>query len=135
MNIEQIPSEVQEVWVWKTIGMCGSETMGRINTIIDKYPEYFPWEHTYKSIPQDVHDSYYEERFGGIVSNGKGLWERLNEKPKKSKKNKEISLTEAIAEMFKSQERQKRREKREYNKKKKLWDKYYKQFGLEYRGN
>lgn len=37
---------------------CGAEQYKRISDTIKKYPEYFPWETKYNSIPKEVHDKY-----------------------------------------------------------------------------
>lgn len=57
-----MPEEVK--WAIGTMicmPMMGANLYNKIKDIIERYPQYFPWEHKYSSIPEDVHKAYREE--------------------------------------------------------------------------
>ena len=59
MNLENIPFEVQKVWVYQSLNQpVGLELYKEIESIIKKYPQYFEWEHIYNSVPKEVHSKY-----------------------------------------------------------------------------
>lgn len=102
------------------------EELEKVQATIDKYPEYFPWEHKWTSIPKEVHEAYnreaYPERYepwGALVTSGEGLWEKMNKKEmsfiKSKKANKPIDLRKVFAEWFKEEEKQRKKEKRKEN--------------------
>lgn len=140
MNAINIPQDVSWVWAIKYSRVAvGIETYNRIEEIIKEYPEFFPWENKYASIPNCVHEAYRNEKYppwGGIIKkgkNGKGIWELMQEKPKRRRKTKCIDIRQVIQEMFEHQEKCRRKEERQKKKDRKLWDKYYKPYRLEYR--
>lgn len=60
--MKDIPFKVQ--WAWAMIHcvkFVGQAMYEEIHEIIQKYPQYFVWEHTYTSIPSEVHAAYQEE--------------------------------------------------------------------------
>jgi hypothetical protein len=60
--LKNIPNEVIEVWAYQMSKRpVGTETYKRLQDIINKYPEHFPQEHIYNSIPNEVHIKYREE--------------------------------------------------------------------------
>jgi len=145
MKKRDIPLEVQ--WVWahqKTQTPMGRDAFEQAADIVDRYPEYFPWEHKYKSIPQEVHDAFeaecYPERGKPIeeifddLKVGVGLMEQLKNQPVGVIPTK---FTQSdFEELFNSlQEAQKKRmeeEKAEEKRVKKIWDKHYKKYGLKF---
>lgn len=83
---KDIPSEV--LWVFALQYSCtpvGTSVFEECERIIAKYPEFFPWETKYNSIPQEVHDAYRIENNGGVdfrimpmfeegvINNGQGI--------------------------------------------------------------
>lgn len=133
----EIPNDVAWVMAIRYVGYCGLDTCKKIQDIIDRNPLWFPWEHRYKHIPQEVHEAYFKEKhpnWGVPLELGKGIYELMNQKPKKIKKQKKQSVSEMMEDLFKHQEKDRKRRIKERNKAKKLWDKYYKQYNLEYRG-
>lgn len=137
--MKDIPNEVMWVWTLEYIGQpVGSDTMDKIDGIIDKYPTYFKWEHLYKSIPQEVHDAYskeaYPDRWKPIVWNdnkGKGLM-NLNEPVT----IKPITI-ESFDKFFKDIEDMRIKdiedERLKHIKFKAIWDKHYSKYKLKYR--
>jgi hypothetical protein len=62
-KLNDVPFEVQKVWVYQHLSQpVGLELYKEIEATIERYPEYFQWEHTYNSIPQEVHSKYSEEK-------------------------------------------------------------------------
>lgn len=127
-----IPAEVQEVMVYNHLKYVGRETMERVRTIIDKYPEWFPWEHKYKSIPQEVHDAYYEEKYPkrDLELPSKGIYEQMKQTP--------VSFTiDSLCELFDKlyDDNDEKALLRQYKrqKDKELWDKHYSKYNLEYK--
>ena len=144
---KEVPREVY--WVLtaqQARAIMGKDDYDRANDIINKYPEYFPWEHKYKSIPKEVHDAFkaecYPERGKPIeeifddLKVGVGLREQLKNQPVGVIPTK---FTQSdFEELFNSlQEAQKKRmeeEKAEEKRVKKIWDKHYKKYGLKFVG-
>lgn len=150
---KNIPKDVQEYLaiVSATSGFVGSDMYKRCQEIIMNNPKFFPWEHKYESIPQEVHQSYRKEK--GDISNERwlaynnqlqddsfqGIIPFLNSKPNVVKvdlsKNAidNFSLIDAMDEIFQMQEKERLREIEQDKIDKELWDKHYKKYGLEYR--
>ena len=148
MNAKQVPFEVQWVWAIRQAQIpVGRESFEKATDIINKYPEYFPWEHKYKTIPQEVHDAFkaecYPEREKPIeevsdeLVDGVGLRDQL--------KNRESAgivptnftqkdLEDFFDEMQEAQQKRMEEEKVEENRVRKIWDKHYKKYGLKFAG-
>ncbi len=151
MNIDKVPSEVAWVMAIQYYGEpIGLDTWKEIQAIIDKYPDYFPWEHKYKSIPQEVHDAYrketdptwgmtFEEYFQNAhTSDGsfKGLIPLIQEKlyhPIPDEPITVMSITQIFENLSKQEDDRVKREKERLGKDKAIWDKHYKQYDLQYR--
>ena len=147
MKLKDVPLEVQWVWAQQEAQTpMGRDAFEQATDIVDKYPEYFPWEHKYKSIPQEVHDAFeaecYPERGKPIeeifddLKVGVGLREQLKNQPVGVIPTK---FTQSdFEELFNSlQEAQKKRteqEKAEEKRVKRIWDKHYKKYGLKFVG-
>lgn len=145
--MEKIPKEVLEYMAMTSVngGMLGLKMFTRCQEIINKYPNWFQWEHKYKSIPKEVHDAYIKERNPNIdkpLVLRDGFNGILNELKDKSNAvnlgfNKEgiegFSISKALSEIFKAQEDARIELKKEEAKSKELWDKHYKKYKLEYR--
>jgi len=130
---DNIPKEVVEAMGIRMSRFVGKALMDRYQDIVARYPKWFPWETKYRSVPQEVHDAYWKEKYPPLDFSkpGKGLWEQINKKPKKTKKTQ--SLTEMLEELSKIEEKRRKKEIARKKKDKKLWDKYYKPYKLEYR--
>lgn len=123
---KDIPQEVKEYMsiVAGTGGMMGLKLYQKCKAIEDKYPEWFPWEHKYQSIPQEVHDAYKNEKYSLelhrkgtskiVVSFNKPLLELIKEWKENLIKEQEI-------------------DKKQLRKDKELWDKHYKKYRLKFR--
>jgi len=133
---DNIPKEVAEAMCIRMSRFVGKARMDRYQDIVARYPEWFPWETKYRSVPQEVHDAYWKEKYPPLDFSKprKGLWEQINKKPQKIKKGEAQSIVEMLEELFKIEKKQRKKEIARKKKDKKLWDKYYKPYKLEYRG-
>lgn len=127
-----IPAEVQEVMVYNHVKYVGRETMERVRTIIDKYPEWFSWEHKYKSIPQEVHDAYYEEKYHkrDLELPSKGIYEQMKQAPVSFTID---SLRELFNKLYDDDDEKALLRQYKRQKDKELWDKHYSKYNLEYK--
>lgn len=139
VDLDKIPDEV--MWVLRIPNgwPVGRETFEKVQKIIDKYPKYFPWERTFKSIPKEVHDAYVEEKKMTLmnyieVDNGIERGDGIRQQVEKNKPVDTILTKEMYEEFINSfaKDEEERIEKRK--KEKALWDKHYKIYGLEYKG-
>lgn len=111
MRIEDIPVDVMWVSFIKMSGVAvGIETYSKVKTIIEKYPEWFPQETIYNSIPQEVkelfekekselNDSFYPRKEWDITP-GEGLVAWVNRQPVDTTIMAEKSLSEALNYIF-----------------------------------
>lgn len=139
-SIKDFPEEVWRVQIiMATRQYVGGETMDQLERVIKKYPEYFPWETTYNSIPQEVHDAYQKEAFPEkfkpiefIENNKKGVQKAIEECLQKPAN---LALTfqdlEDFIQSMNKLEREKAERQRELER---IWNKYYKKYKLRYRG-
>lgn len=133
--MKEIPAEVREVVILNRIGaLVGLEKLRWIQEIMDKYPEYFEWEHIYSKIPQEVHNAFQVEAYPKEESNaipyGEGLWTQLSKSPPSPvKKLTKEDLYEFFAQQREKDEAQVDNEKRV----RKVWDKHYGKYNLIYR--
>lgn len=143
----QIPDEVltYQAILYGSGGMVGLGTYNRMKDIENRYPEWFPWETKYKSIPQEVHDAYLDEKYPnrhkplhwqseytgiGIL---KAMERHQGNRPfKMPETQKEFS--DMWAEIISKEQQMREQEKEKYEVEKKLWDKHYRKYKLEYRG-
>lgn len=131
------------------IRMIGMSILEKIKEIQKKYPDWFPWETKYDSIPKEVHDAYYneinppiQEDQEQIQCSGGGILEEIKKMPELSfeydpHKVTMDDLTQAIKMLNEEQEAQIERCKQlkaRKAKEKKIWDKHYGKYGIEYRG-
>ena len=147
ITFDDVPAEVWEVWAIeqgsKAIGGVGLETWNYCNEIIKKYPDWFPWEHKYDQIPQPVHDAYNAEAHPPISFDLKpgyredfvGMLPMILAGVDHSGKLAEPTLTmkEMFKSIFENQRKEEDRKRAEYLERKKIWDKHYSKYGLEYR--
>ena len=140
------PEEVQKVWVIQMMGSrIGGDLYKEVQDIISRNPKYFPYETAYNKIPKEVHEAYFdeeyqstidtfesffgdEEKIKGQFSDGLLSSLRQTSKPTEVKSLKEI-LEDLIAQDAKNKKIREDKTKR----KKEIWDKHYKKYGLEYK--
>jgi len=124
---KDIPTEVKEYIVMTSSmnGMMGLEMYRKCKAIEEKYPEWFPWEHKYKSIPKQVHDAYNKEK--EIVSQK----DKPTAAPLDLTTNKD--LLNVLTKVIEWENEQKEMAAQQRKKDKVLWDKHYKKYGLEFR--
>ena len=143
---EYMPQEVLECHIIMTYsgGVVSKEMYDKIQATIDKYPNHFPWEHKYKSIPKEVHIAYdkevngcsVEDMFvGGDSSFGGGLLELINNSKfvYEYKKQNDGSIVELFNKIFEAQQSEENEIKKQQKEAKLIWDKHYKKYELEYR--
>lgn len=134
---KEIPEEVKEYMaiVAGTGGMMGLELYQKCKAIEEKYPKWFPWEHKYKSIPQEVHKAYFEEKHSNYNSKIEckgGLASHLEDN-KPFTINTKTTFKEMMEEWHKSIMKIEEKRLKILEEDKALWDKHYKKYGLEFR--
>lgn len=139
-DINNTPKEVIEVFAHLMLKRpVGEETYKRLQETINKYPEYFPQQHIYNSIPKEVHQKYQEEKLnlyysfyppsGAGMKEGEGLVGYMDRIQEENKNKPQKSMKEVIVEIFETAPKI----KKEYEKeKRKLWNKHYKKYKLRY---
>lgn len=131
MEVKDVPSEVYWVWIC-SLSPVGRETYEECQKIIGQYPEWFPWEHKYKSIPKEVHDAYWNEKYPD--------WDKPLDFSKKHDSEPLVieyppkDPLKVMEDYFAAKDRRLKEERLQEKKDKALWDKYYKKYKLEYRG-
>ena len=134
-----IPDEVMKVYTIGHYGQpIGMELYNECQKVIDKYPQYFEWEHKYKKIPKEVHEAYLDElypdrhkpidwEYKGDKS--KGILATIREQqPYTGKVTKQDMI-----DFFEYPQKQREKERQETQRQKAIWDKHYKKYKLEYR--
>ena len=124
-TIQEIPSEVQEALFISQMNYVGSALMNKYLNTVKKYPNWFPKEYIWHYVITDeIHQKYrdevkklYSDIFDSIPNNGKGLtWYADN-----------------LPDFFENM-RQNEIRKPEYEARKKIiFDKYFKSFGITYK--
>lgn len=134
-SLKDAPAEVVNVWAIKQIGNpVGSELMKKINEVVERYPEYFPWEHKYKSIPEHVHEAFWQEKLDYLKSLEQQKWDREERESSYGyiKPPEDIKLDDVFKRLFEQQEKMKKERRERYIAVKAIWDKHYKQYELEF---
>lgn len=148
-TIKNIPDEVS--WYISVVGgsggLLGTETYNKCKAIEEKYPDWFPWEAKYRSIPKEVHDAYFKERnpdwgkpidfkgkeggFDGLIPQlKKGNYQFLD---LSSEELEKFSVADSIVECFEVIEKNRKAKLKRNKMDEALWDKHYKKHGLKYR--
>lgn len=139
-----MPEEVFTVKAWNHFGTAvGEELFNWAKGVMKKYPEHFPWEAKYDSIPEEVHVAYRNEAFPPIdweafsANSGGGIMAVIDESNKEAEaryeENKNKSLAQMFDEIFEMSEHQRLKEEQAYKVSKAIWDRHYKKYGLPYR--
>jgi len=129
--------------------ICGFRYVGkklydRANEIQLKYPEAFPWEAKYRSIPKEVHEAYQQELSAyhrsqpslfegapmGIIAISKWM-EEQNQKERE--RTKDFTPKQRIDELMDSLRAKEKREALDLKSRKRIWDNHYKPYKLAYR--
>lgn len=145
---EDMPDEVWVVLNWP-YELVSLETYQAHEAIKVKYPEYFPWEALYRSIPQSVHDAYRMELWPGGNQFGEffkevddkaydapfgGLIDEINKGGQQvSYRNKSFTFEDFAAVAQRHLEANEVFYKN-FQVEKAMWDKHYSKFNLIYRG-
>ena len=99
---------------------------------IRAHPEYFPWEHKYWSIPDEVHQAFYDECYPKVetpaIEEGIGLYAGIHSSDEPAVFTKK-SLYELL-DMLQQIDIEKR--EREQHRRG-LWHKHYNKYKLPYR--
>lgn len=153
----ETPSDVAWVWVIQQSGQpVGLQTYEEIERVIDENPEYFPWEHKFKSIPKEVYQAYRFEAFPpreltdeefllcynneNLINkegnpSGKSIMEQIGEnKPTLLKTLTGKEIADMFRKSLKEDEKRLQDAKTEHNRLKAIWDKHYAIYKLEFRG-
>jgi len=142
---KEIPSDVQEYLQIMSItgGMMGLEMYRRCKSIVENNPTWFPWEHKYKSLPQEVHDAYLDEKnpdrhlpfaFETMRGNNGVIPDIRNKEAFFDCQPKE-SFLEMWHDFVKTLEKERKEREEIENSDKALWDKHYKKYELEWRSD
>lgn len=138
IKFDDLPKDVVEVKALQ-ISKCaiGSTLYKKAMDTIEKYPQYFPWEHNYKSIPKEVHDAFLKEaypekfmkpkyvEFNGVLSK--------TEKIKTATFDSGRNLYDILKDIKVTIEKNRIEEIKNDNRIKSIWNKHYKKYGLSYR--
>lgn len=134
---KDIPNEV--LWVLTLPRCVGSDTYRRVEEIIAKYPEYFPWETKYNSIPKEVHQAYIKEKYPDrdepivCTNDGEGLYSKIKSEPFIYREYTPKEIGECFKQLDIITANARNAAIVQRKKDKKLWDKHYKKYNLEYR--
>lgn len=136
-EFKDLPSEVRWVYGIQTFPYIDIETYEKAQEIIGRYPEYFPWEHKYRSVPKEVHDAYWEElNMLNVEYNHHesemGIQCLINEIRKKTDEPKK-ELQDMVADWFDEMNKEAAQMAALEDKIKRIWKKHYGIFGLKYR--
>ncbi len=156
VSINAIPQDVWKAWVLRTspIGV-GVEGIKFIEATIKKYPEYFEWEVKFNAIPESVYEAYLDEvypdrhkkvdwnnwdeftkegnQYNGIIPEIHASNQKTYSKNPTNQDMLEC-LTWFKDQLDKEHER-KINERKEEARKKTIWNKHYKKYGLKYRSD
>lgn len=146
-SFKDIPAEVWQVQmlqIHKTL--VSPATYKECLRIIEKYPECFPWEAKYRSIPKDVHDAYIKECMNEwmrpFIETQVGPYPKFNDRTFKSmvsvgaQKRENYESLDAVQEFknfFENMNEQEEKRAKQEREARELWDKHYKKYGLNYR--
>lgn len=132
-----IPSEVWEAVCIAQLGVVGMELFNRHQEIVKKYPEHFPWETKYNSIPNEVHKAFSTEINGGTFEE---ILARATSNPihhiehNREYISKPINIREVFNNVLRFEEDRRERAEQREKENKKVWDKHYSKYNLPYRG-
>lgn len=127
---DNAPKEVLKVWAIKMMGHpIGGDLYKEVQDIISRNPKYFPYETAYNKVPQYVHEAYLDEIY---PDRHELLWEGSNSK--ESAPIEKMSVEEIFKILIDKEAQDRKRKDDETKRRKAIWDKHYKKYGLEFRG-
>lgn len=141
MDFKDIPKEVLYIQMMEAMPfpwLVGIDEYNRVSAVKAKYPEYFPWDRIYESIPKEVHDAYRNEKnpdwdkpIEWIEKGDRGIEDLINDS---TLKVSSVVTEQDFMDLF---EMLNKSENDEYKKKmadEALWNKHYGKYKLKYRG-
>lgn len=143
--INNIPKEVEIAMVVNS-GMgpfVGMKLYNEVVETINKYPEYFPWEHKWRTIPEEVHKAYLTEINEAAEKNAEKIRKQRNKLSKKYEtKSKKFGngftideLNTLINHILEQSALTRKQKKNWENIDKRMWKKHYKKYNLKYKNN
>lgn len=141
MEVGDVPQEVMEAaMIMAYRPMVGLEVYNKVEAIIDKYPEWFPQEHIYRSIPEAVKELFEEEKRElydtlfpvvdvGYVP-GEGVMSHIRRVEEYSKTLPVKTLEESLRYLF---EERPKKDREYHNKLKALHNKHYKKYKYKFK--
>lgn len=142
IEAKDIPQDVLFVWGIEYARQPVGITMwNEIKAIKNKYPEWFTWDAAYDKIPQWIHDAYRREAYSFEMKPIKqnegcvGIIPTLLAEPEIVDRatGKTMSIVEMFAKLFENDRKERERREVERIERKRIWDKHYSKYGLEYR--
>lgn len=139
INLDDMPIEVLWVFNVKLMGVCGSSTLDEVNRIIEIYPEWFPWETKYNSIPEEVHRMYRDEldpgwdkpiEFKKRSKVGEGLYAMVVRSNTVQRQSKISDIISAFTDLQKSCNERIIEEGKKFKREVEIWNKYYSKYEL-----
>ena len=133
--MKDIPSDVLWAWSVKIRGYGGTDTIDKCQAIIEKYPEHFPDEVKYKTIPEQVHKAYRDEMYPGwdepikIVDIGRG--DGFMSEVEKGAAKGEFT-TKSFKQAWEAYGKMLDKEHEEERRKERVWLKHYGKYGITY---
>lgn len=113
--------ELFEAMFIKSLSFIGTKQYDRLQEIISKYPEEFPWETKYRSIPKETHEAFNRE------------WEKEGREIAQEDDFPDTSHLDPIESIFKISQYHDRRRLRLLRRQKQIWNRHYKPYGLNFR--
>lgn len=146
-NSQDIPHEVYSVHaIMYYGGPVGKSVYDQCLHVVNKYPEHFPWEHLYHSIPKEVHKAYeleaygpkksFEEQFeefkiGADHRPSGGIKELIEKAPKYTYQyDPNFNIGEAFEKMYAQKQEEDRKKFEEQQRLRTIWNKHYSKYKL-----
>ena len=149
INGKKVPTDVMYVITMQNFGFVGQDTLNRMNEIINKYPEWFPWETIYNNLPDEVHTAYLDEKYPNrhepityslkdsgndlIDAIGIGLYAQINKAKYEEPEQTDKCFAVMMKEFLDMCDNELKEEKKRTAEDKALWDKHYSKYKLEFR--
>lgn len=133
-NFDIAPEEVQKVWVIQMMGSpIGSDLYKEVQDIISRNPKYFPYETAYNKVPQEVHEAYFDEMRKSTIDTFESFFGDKEEIKQTPKPTEVKTLKEILEDLIAQDAKNRKIREDETKRKKEIWDKHYKKYGLEFR--
>ena len=131
--------------IWAYFMLKGRQPVGvkiheQILDVVKKYPEHFPWESKYMSIPKEVHEAFYKEcnpdwdKPVEVLNDGKGLMEHIREQGTTAyTSSSNEDLARAFSDMVQWEENRRKEVDKREKEVRRIWKKHYKKYSLPYK--